>query len=441
MAVATANTISSTDLDALRAELRAFEAQNPEPSRNLEKIDWHQVVNSCNDAFLAVDASGVLIEWSTNAELLFGWRRDEVLGKTLEETILPSDPEQGKPGGLRLLAVDPAKGRRLEVTAKTRNGEDLPAEVSVTAMRRGSSFVFNAFVHDISRRRELQTQLAHAQKLESIGQLSAGIAHEINTPTQYVGDNTRFVQESIEDLIRVLESYEKLAEAVRSNGDTNKALEQAEALSEEADVAYLKEELGLAIEQSLEGINSVAKIVRAMKEFSHPGTTTKTSIDLAEAVSNTITVATNEWKYVAEIETDYDRSLPPVPCLPGDLNQVVLNLVVNAAHAIGDVVENGEKGVIRVSTHRDGEEAVLEVSDTGCGISPEMVGKVFDPFFTTKEVGVGTGQGLAIARSVIVDKHTGTISVESEVGKGTTFTVRLPLEEGSKDSSIDPELV
>ncbi|MEN0110626.1 MAG: ATP-binding protein [Planctomycetota bacterium] len=419
----------ASGLEELNAQLRELEAtQSPAPAP--AAIDWRRVVDTSNDAFLAADAAGVLIEWNDNAERLFGWTRAEAIGRTLEETILPGDAASGRIGGLKSLAVDPASGRRLEVTVRRRDGSALPAEVSVAAMRTGASFVFHAFVHDISHRRELQMQLAHAQKLESIGQLSAGIAHEINTPTQYVGDNTRFLQDAMGDLTDVLTAYRSLADAARAGGDPAAALAGVERAVEDADLEYLTEEVGDAIRQSLEGIERVAKIVRAMKEFSHPGVAAKTPTDLAAAIRNTITVATNEWKYVATVETDFAADLPPVPCLPGDFNQVVLNLIVNGAHAIADVVgSGGEKGVIQVATRRDGDMAVITVRDTGAGVPEEIAGRVFDPFFTTKEVGVGTGQGLAIARSVIVDKHGGSIDLNNRPEGGAEFTIRLPLAE------------
>ena len=411
----------------MRAELAVLEAAAPTPSASVE-IDWREVIDTSNDAFVATDAAGVVIEWNTNAERLFGWTREEAVGRSIEETLLPRHSASGRSGGLQLLAVNPDSGKRVEVIARRRDGSDMPAEVSVAAMRLGASFVFNAFIHDISNRRELQAQLAHAQKLESIGQLSAGIAHEINTPTQYVGDNTRFLQEALTDLMDVVEAYERLVEAVDAGRDPSSLLAAAKSAAEEADLDYLKGELGSAIDQSLEGVERVTKIVRAMKEFSHPGSKAKTPIDLSAAIRNTITVATNEWKYVANVETDFDSSMTAVPCLPGDFNQVVLNLIVNGAHAIRDVVgDSGDKGVIRIATRKEGDAAVLTVSDTGAGIPDEIVGKVFDPFFTTKEVGVGSGQGLAIARSVIVDKHGGSIDFDSTPGEGTVFTIRLPL--------------
>jgi PAS domain S-box-containing protein len=268
----------------------------------------------------------------------------------------------------------------------------------------------------LEERDRLEDNLRQAQKLEAIGQLAAGIAHEINTPTQYVGDNLRFLKESFGELDAIL------AQLVKAGGAP------AGKLLADADFDYLKEEIPRALNQSLEGVDRVAKIVRAMKEFSHPARE-KTATDLNRAIQSTITVASNEWKYVAEVDMDLDTNLPPVHCSPAEFNQVVLNMVVNAAHAIGDVVGDGArgKGKIKVKTRPDGEWAVVEISDSGCGMPPHIQQRIFDPFFTTKEVGKGTGQGLAIAHNVVVDKHGGTIKVVSAPGQGTTFIIRLPI--------------
>jgi two-component system NtrC family sensor kinase len=295
-----------------------------------------------------------------------------------------------------------------------------------TAPLYGSSQAFAGFegcIADISmlkqtleERDRLEDNLRQAQKLEAIGQLAAGIAHEINTPTQYVGDNLRFLKESFGELDSLLTKLVEVGGA------------PASALLAEADFDYLKEEIPRALNQSLEGVDRVAKIVRAMKEFSHPARE-KTATDLNRAIQSTITVASNEWKYVAEVEMDLDSELPTVHCSPAEFNQVVLNMVVNAAHAIADVVGDGGngKGKIRVKTRPDGEWAVVEISDTGAGMPAHIQQRIFEPFFTTKEVGKGTGQGLAIAHNVIVDKHNGTIKVVSAPGKGTTFIIRLPI--------------
>ncbi|HEX5445738.1 MAG TPA: ATP-binding protein, partial [Pirellulales bacterium] len=210
-------------------------------------------------------------------------------------------------------------------------------------------------------------------------------------------------------------------------------------MAEAADLDYLVEEIPKAIEQSLEGVERVAGIVRAMKEFAHPGTPEKTPVDLNRAIQSTITVARNEWKYVADVVTELDHDLPPVPCLPGEINQVVLNLVVNSAHAIGDMVAAGRmaRGEIRVSTRLDGEWTEIRVADNGAGIPLEIHSKIFDPFFSTKGVGKGTGQGLAIAHSVVRDKHGGEIRFESETGKGTTFIIRLPMNGQTPHEAAD----
>ncbi|BDI29779.1 hypothetical protein CCAX7_18300 [Capsulimonas corticalis] len=291
-----------------------------------------------------------------------------------------------------------------------------------------------AIVRDITQRRILEAQLAQAQKLESIGHLAAGIAHEINTPVQYLGDNTRFLRDSFQDLQGVLEAFNVLLEAAATSPVAPEVIQAARDAVEDADVEYLLGEIPTAITQSLEGVARVAQLVGAMKDFSHPGAVEKTAVDLNRGIDSTITVARNEWKYVADLTTDFDADLPLVHCLPSEVNQVILNMVVNAAHAIADAVgETGAKGLITVVTRRDGDWAEIRISDTGAGIPDHVKNKIFDPFFTTKSVGKGTGQGLAISHSVIVDKHGGTIGVETELGQGTTFLIRLPIhpiEEG-----------
>jgi len=247
----------------------------------------------------------------------------------------------------------------------------------------------------------------------------------------------RFLRDAFDDLRKLVEAGSRLLDACRQGAVAPERVAEVEAAVRAADLEYLSAEVPRAIEQSLEGVNRVARIVRAMKDFSHPGTEEKTPTDLNRAIETTITVARNEWKYVAEIQTDFDPSLPPVPCLPGEFNQVILNLIINAAHAIADVVGDGSrgKGTIHIQTRRDGDWAEIRVRDTGTGIPEAVRGRIFDPFFTTKQVGKGTGQGLAIAHSVIVKKHGGSITFETEVGKGTTFITRLPIESVPRQAS------
>ncbi len=289
---------------------------------------------------------------------------------------------------------------------------------------------------DLTEQKILEGQLRHAQKLESIGQLAAGIAHEINTPTQYVSDNTRFVRDAFTDINVVLGKYGELLKAGREGEINADLISKIEEEIEQADLEYLINEVPKAIQQSLEGVSRIADIVQSMKDFAHPGSGDKKMADLNKAIESTITVARNEWKYVAEMETNFDCTLPPVPCLLGEFNQVILNMVINASHSITDVVGDASqgKGKITVSTTRVNKDwAEIRISDTGTGISTEDKNHIFEPFFTTKEAGTGTGQGLAISHTVIVDKHQGKLNFETEAGKGTTFIIRLPLDDNNSN--------
>jgi PAS domain S-box-containing protein len=269
--------------------------------------------------------------------------------------------------------------------------------------------------------KQAQQEAFQASRLASVGQLAAGIAHEINTPIQYVGDNLQFVRGSLGKLADVITKLKSLLD------ETHHA-DEATRFFGDKDIGYILEELPQSLSESLEGIDQVAHIVRSMKEFSHPGTTTKVAIDINHAINSTITVSRNEWKHVATLETDLARDLPSVAGYPSDINQVLLNLIVNAAHAVGSA-KSGRLGVIRVSTRRDGDFVEIRVSDSGPGVPEEIRSKIFDPFFTTKEIGKGTGQGLSICRNVVVNKHGGRIYLDETITVGATFVVHLPIED------------
>lgn len=282
---------------------------------------------------------------------------------------------------------------------------------------------------DMTEQKQLEEELRRANRIEAIGHLAAGIAHEINTPIQYIGDNIRFLDESFVDFRVALEAYETLTEEAEAGTLTPERLRELQMVVEGADLRYLLEEGPRASTQALEGVQRVAEIVRAMKEFSHPGSGQKVPTDLNQAIRSTTTVARNEWRYVADLVTELDASLPLVTCFPGELNQAILNLVVNAAHAIAERQQadgTEERGMILIRTCAVGDWIEIRVTDTGTGIPPEIQGRVFDPFFTTKEVGRGTGQGLTFVHSIVVDKHAGTVSFDTEPGVGTTFVLRLP---------------
>lgn len=277
--------------------------------------------------------------------------------------------------------------------------------------------------------RMMEAELSQAHKLEAIGQLAAGIAHEINTPIQYVGDNTRFFKESFEVIEKLLVNHQELLKVIQHESPTPDLLAQAQEALAKSDLPYLIKQVPLAINETMDGIERISRIVKAMKEFSHPGGKEKAMIDLNKAIQSTVTVARNEWKYVAEVKLELDPELPKTPCFLGEFNQSVLNLVINAAHAIGDMLKKqpGGKGLIIVSTRREGEFVEVSISDNGTGIPESARPHIFEQFFTTKEVGKGTGQGLALVYSNIVKKHGGSVSFETETGRGTRFIMRLPI--------------
>jgi signal transduction histidine kinase len=283
-----------------------------------------------------------------------------------------------------------------------------------------------AIAHEMKTRLQAEAELRQAQKLEAVGRLASGVAHEINTPVQFVSDSVHFLRDATRALIGTLEKLRTLRRAVSASGAFAEEATAAAEAEEAADLDYLFENAPKAVERSLEGLGRVTTIVKSMKEFAHPDTAEMIATDLNHAIASTLIIARNEYKYVADVETVFG-ALPPVFCYPGEVNQTVLNIVVNAAHAIEELVKGTEKrGTISVKTSVEGELVVVAISDSGGGIPETIRDRIFDPFFTTKEVGKGTGQGLAIARSVVVDKHGGELSLTSEVGKGTTFFIRLP---------------
>ena len=268
---------------------------------------------------------------------------------------------------------------------------------------------------EMMQRKHLETELVHAQKMEAVGQLAAGIAHEINSPSQFVNDNVMFLKDAVNELLA----------AVSGEGEIPDAKE----------IEFLRENAPGSAEQALQGMERITTIVKSMKNFAYRDTASeKRPQNVNQAIEATAVVATNEWKYHAELKTDLDPNLPFVPCNIGEINQVVLNLIVNAAHAIRDSELKNGNGLILVSTRQYDQYVVITIQDDGGGIPEHVQGKIFEPFFTTKEVGVGTGQGLAIAHNVITKSHGGHIWFETEQGKGTTFFIRLSLNTPSQAS-------
>ncbi|MCP3978127.1 MAG: PAS domain S-box protein [bacterium] len=394
----------------------------------LQLLRLFTAVEQAHETIVITDAAGCIQYANPSFERVTGYTCAEAIGQN--PSILKSgkhDDDYYHQLWKTLMSGETWSG---PLVNRRKDGTLFQEEATISPVRdaQGEISHFVAVKRDVSRQIQLQDQLRQAQKLEAIGQLAAGVAHEINTPTQYVSDNIRFLKESFEDLSQYLEKSAALIAELRGKKDDTPLIAEAAQAMEQADVEYLSEEIPSAIAQSLEGVQRIAEIVRAMKEFSHPAQEMR-SIDLNRAIKSTVTVAKNEWKYVAEMQLELDPGLPEVTCMPGEINQVMLNLIVNAAHAIGDKNkgQHDGKGRITIRSSAAGDEVEIQVEDDGCGMPSEVQQRIFDPFFTTKEVGKGTGQGLSIAYTVVTKKHGGTIRVDSEEGGGTRFWIRLPV--------------
>ena len=392
------------------------------------------IIDSLHNAVFILDSETLEISDCNLAALeIFEFSKEELTGKPLDFLFPESNSfEEYKK---KLFKTISKKGimQAYDIKMKRKGGEFFFAEHNTIPLldKSGSRIGWVSTISDITERRIIESELSQGQKLQSIGQLAAGIAHEINTPTQFVSDNTRFLQDSFKDLSRLVEKYQQLGKALTEGSDTKKLLPEITDLADEIDVEFLSEDIPKAIEQSLDGLERVSKIVRAMKDFAHPSVNEKKPENLNNIIESTATVTRNEWKYVSEMKLELDPDLPLVVCKGSEIGQVLLNIIINASHAIEDAIagETGKLGEIQISTHRDDEWVEIRISDTGTGIPEESRSKVFDYFYTTKEVGKGTGQGLAISHSVITKNHQGSLTFETEMGKGTTFIIRLPFIE------------
>jgi PAS domain S-box-containing protein len=383
-----------------------------------------------------------IVEANTAATLMYGYSPEEFHNMCLNDFLPPSDRERLRSS---LETIGDGSFPRGDWKHLTKDGRVLDVEIALHVIEFYDRITILCVVQDVSERKRLELDLRHAQKLEAVGQLAAGIAHEINTPIQYIGDNLRFLCDSFRGYQAVFLQHERLLAGALGAVIVTDLTDQVNRSKEEVDVEYLNREVPKALEQSLDGVERVANIVRAMKAFAHPGGDEKRPADLNRALSDALIVANNELKYVADVVTDLGE-LPPVWCNLGDLNQVFLNLLVNAAHAIGDVVkERGGRGEIRVRTRCENNEVIVSISDTGCGIPALVQQRVFEPFFTTKEVGKGTGQGLAISRTIVVEKHGGRITFDPNLPEGTTFLISLPIggtpEAGADNAQPASEMV
>lgn len=393
------------------------------------------MLNWVNGAVITVDREGRVIHANEAALRALGWSLEEFIGMHKHESIHHSQDDGSEyPWDFCPVFAAIEDGSSHHVDGDIlwhKNGSSFSADYIVCPTRDDNNEITGAVLtfRNLTEQRLQEAKRIHSMKLESIGELSAGIAHEINTPIQFIGNNVSFLQESFAEMVKMLKTYAKLREAVAGNEAFAELVREIDRAAEEADLEYLLEEGEKAFEQTQNGVDRVTRLVLGLKGFARSGEgDKKCAADINEIIVNTLTVCQNAYKYVAELETNLAPDLPMVSMLPGDISQVLVNLIVNAAHAIEEKRKAGDPlGKITITSSADQETLVISVADTGGGIPEGLRQRIFDPFFTTKEVGRGSGQGLAISRTIIHERHNGEISLESTVGKGTTFTIRLPL--------------
>lgn len=385
-----------------------------------KSAELNTILNTVASTIITIDQHGIITNFNQSAEQIFGYNREELIGKNVSQ-LMPDAIARAHDGYIqRFLETGQANiiGKRREVQAVRKDGRIFPAMLRVNPMRIDNEIFFSGVIDDITDTKNLQTQLIQAQKMEAIGQLASGVAHEINTPIQYIGDNLWALNKNFNEIA----AYHQALYALL----TDEQKQQQAQLAEDFDLEFIMSDSPNAVAQSLEGVEKVADIVKAMKTFSYMDfNQTKQSVNLHEAINSALTICRNSYKYIAKVETDFSAEVVNVDCYPNPLNQVLLNLIINAAHAIED--SQNDMGLIRISTQKLDDMIDIRIQDNGAGIPKSIQDKVFNLFFTTKPVGKGTGQGLSLAHSIIVDKHQGKLFFESEAGLGTTFHVQLPL--------------
>jgi two-component system NtrC family sensor kinase len=419
----------SRDITELKHAEAAVEARTAELRRSLAR--YKVLVESTHAVPWELDGATFRFSYiSPQAATVFGWDPDALLdGTSMLDLVFEEDRERVRDVLTELIRAQEGQNVALDFRIIGGDGR-LGYTRSVLSVHRedpGQPGLVRGVTLDITEQKKLEAGLHQSQKLESIGRLAAGVAHEINTPVQFVSDSVHFVRDAMADLAGLVAQYRELTRSVLDGRATVEQAQQLVDAEDAADLAYVLENVPKALTRSLDGLDRVATIVRSMKEFAHPDQKEMTTVDINQAVQSTLVIARNEYKYVADVETAFG-DLPLVTCHGGDVNQAILNIIVNAAHAIADVVaDTPDRGRISVRTWQEGEMVCIAIADTGGGIPVAIHGRLFDPFFTTKEVGRGTGQGLAIARAIIVETHGGELTFDTDLGRGTTFLIRLPV--------------
>ena len=390
---------------------------------------------SINEGVIAMDQEGLVILVNHMAEGLIGYDLPEILDQPIEKIFNISDTETNQTLTnvvdvfYEINQKENRTHRKLTLTSKY--GERILVDGSISSIWNINNQLIGHVIvfQDVTEKQKYEAQMMLSQKMEAIGQLAAGIAHEINTPIQYIGDNLRFLQKTISRFTELLDAYQNLT-IEREKSLSSEDLATIETIKQQNKIQHYIDEGPNAIQEALDGVERVRKIVLAMREFSHPSEKEKKFANINHGIETTVVISRNEWKYCAELEMDLDPDLPPVNCQIDEINQVILNMVVNAAQSIQEKIPAGseQKGKISISTRKDEDKILIFIQDTGKGIPEAIQTRIFDPFFTTKGIGKGTGQGLSMSHNIIVNKHQGRIRVDSAEGQGATFIIELPID-------------
>jgi len=385
-----------------------------------QSIRLNTLLDTAASGIVTIDHTGTIMTFNQAGEQIFGYSAQDIIGKNINELMPDALPKDHNTCLNR--DVDDQQtamlGQRSEIEGRRKNGDTFPALLRVNPMLINGELYFSGFVDDLTESKTLESQLVQAQKLEAIGQLASGVAHEINTPIQYIGDNLSALQDNFNDIIACQNKLYALADS--------RFKTEIDRLKVEHDLEFILEDSPKAIQQAQEGVERVAEIVKAMKSFSHiESSQNKRPANLHESLHNALTISRNSYKYIANVETEFADDIGLIDCYPSELNQVFLNLIVNAAHAIEE--KHNAMGLIKITTRRLNDMVEILIADNGAGIDPAIQQKVFNMFFTTKEIGRGTGQGLSLSHSIVVEKHKGKLFFESTPGVGTTFHVQLPI--------------
>lgn len=401
------------------------------------------IINSINSILISIDFEKCIFRWNKEAENLFEIPAEKAIGYKLMDLNINWEIDKI----LNVLDNCKKDSKHLsDITFIDKDGNVRILAITIYPIIKNANLQgYLILGKDITEKKIIESQLVHSQKLEAIGGLAAGIAHEINTPVQYVYGNITYLKDILLNILALMEKYKIAISQISNNKDLidNDLIKEILEKEQDIDIKFLQEDIPNALDESIQGLEQVIQIVKSMRDFSHPGKREKKLFDVNKAIEDTITISRNVWKYHSEIKLELAQDLPPVYGYGDEINQVLLNIIVNAAHAITQKVEESsseEKGIITIRTLQKQDLVEIQIQDTGTGIPEQIRDKIFDPFFTTKEVGKGTGQGLYLAYNII-KKHNGRIFFESQVGKGTTFYIQIPVAESSQENMDLEELI